>query len=113
MDRTPAGRRFNRRIGRGEFAGNLFRRVKVKPRLVVERMIGDFMPRVGNRSKDAAVRLERRVLANTTSDPQEENETAGEAPLIRVQGFASRPEVQKLNRSNVYFFVRFRRGCRF
>ncbi len=26
-------------------------------------------------------------------------------PLIRVQGFVSRPEIQKLNRNNIYFFV--------
>jgi len=49
--------------------------------------------------------VERRVLAAASPEAGEEGETAGEAPLIRVQGFISRPEVQRLNRNNVYFFV--------
>jgi DNA mismatch repair protein MutL len=48
--------------------------------------------------------VERRVLA-ATPEPGEEGEAPGEAPLIRVEGFISRPEVQKLNRNNIYFFV--------
>lgn len=48
--------------------------------------------------------VERRVLP-TYPEPGEEAEPAGEAPLIRVEGFISRPEVQKLNRNNIYFFV--------
>ena len=47
---------------------------------------------------------ERRVLTGSP-EPGEESEPAGEAPLIRVEGFISRPEVQKLNRNNIYFFV--------
>jgi DNA mismatch repair protein MutL len=48
--------------------------------------------------------VERRVLT-ASAEPDEEGEAPGEAPLIRVQGFISRPEVQKLNRNNIYFFV--------
>ena len=49
--------------------------------------------------------VERRVLTAASPEAGEEGEPSGEAPLIRVQGFISRPEVQKLNRNNVYFFV--------
>ncbi|MGO8787922.1 MAG: DNA mismatch repair endonuclease MutL [Terriglobia bacterium] len=49
--------------------------------------------------------VERRVLTAASSEVGEESEPPGEAPLIRVQGFISRPEVQKLNRNNIYFFV--------
>ena len=49
--------------------------------------------------------VERRVLTAASSKVGEESEPPGEAPLIRVQGFISRPEVQKLNRNNIYFFV--------
>src|SRR5438876_1964365 len=35
----------------------------------------------------------------------EEGEPAEEPPIVRLSGFASRPEVQKLNRNNIYFFV--------
>jgi DNA mismatch repair protein MutL len=38
-------------------------------------------------------------------DSGPEEETAGEAPRVRVHGFVSRPDVQKLNRNNIYFFV--------
>ncbi len=48
--------------------------------------------------------VERRVLTTALPEAGEE-EPSGEAPLIRVQGFISRPEVQKLNRNNIYFFV--------
>ncbi len=49
--------------------------------------------------------VERRILTQPLPGMDEEDESAGEAPLIRVHGFVSRPEVQKLNRNNVYFFV--------
>jgi DNA mismatch repair protein MutL len=49
--------------------------------------------------------VERRVLAAISTEAGEEGESPEEAPLIRVQGFISRPEVQKLNRNNIYFFV--------
>jgi DNA mismatch repair protein MutL len=49
--------------------------------------------------------VERRVSTAPWSEAGEEAEPAGEAPLIRVRGFISRPEIQKLNRNNVYFFV--------
>ena len=49
--------------------------------------------------------VERRVLMAARPEAGEEGEPSGEAPLIRVQGFISRPEVQKLNRNNIYFFV--------
>ena len=48
--------------------------------------------------------VERRVLTPTSSEPAS-GEPAEEAALIRVQGFISRPEIQKLNRNNIYFFV--------
>ncbi len=48
--------------------------------------------------------VERRVLASSP-EPGEPSEPAEEAPLVRVHGFVSRPEVQKLNRNNIYFFV--------
>jgi DNA mismatch repair protein MutL len=48
--------------------------------------------------------VERRVLT-AISEAGDEGEPSGEAPLIRVQGFISRPDVQKLNRNNIYFFV--------
>jgi DNA mismatch repair protein MutL len=49
--------------------------------------------------------VERRVLTSTLPETGEPDEPSGDAPLIRVQGFISRPEVQKLNRNNIYFFV--------
>ena len=48
--------------------------------------------------------VERRVLA-TYPESGEEAEARGESPLIRVHGFVSRPDLQKLNRNNIYFFV--------
>ena len=36
---------------------------------------------------------------------EEEGEIRTGAPLVRVFGFTSRPEVHKLNRNNIYFFV--------
>ncbi|PYV04749.1 MAG: DNA mismatch repair endonuclease MutL, partial [Acidobacteria bacterium] len=57
--------------------------------------------------------LERRMLAAAAPGygpgygPEygEEGEPAEEPPIVRVSGFASRPEAQKLNRNNIYFFV--------
>jgi DNA mismatch repair protein MutL len=49
--------------------------------------------------------VERRVLTAASPEGIEECESSEEAPLIRVQGFISRPEIQKLNRNNIYFFV--------
>jgi len=49
--------------------------------------------------------VERRVLTAILPESGEPEEPSTEAPLIRVQGFISRPEVQKLNRNNIYFFV--------
>jgi DNA mismatch repair protein MutL len=49
--------------------------------------------------------VERRMLMPALPEACEEVEPAGEAPVIRVRGFVSRPEVQKLNRNNIYFFV--------
>ena len=49
--------------------------------------------------------VERRVLTAALPEGSDEGESSEEAPLIRVQGFISRPEVQKLNRNNIYFFV--------
>ena len=48
--------------------------------------------------------IERRVPAAPLPEVEEEGEN-GEAALVRVRGFVSRPEVQKLNRNNIYFFV--------
>ena len=48
--------------------------------------------------------IERRVLASSP-EPGEPSVPAEEAAVIRVHGFVSRPEVQKLNRNNIYFFV--------
>ncbi len=49
--------------------------------------------------------VERRVPMAQLPESGEPEEAAGEAPTIRVQGFVSRPEIQKLNRNNIYFFV--------
>jgi len=47
--------------------------------------------------------LERRMPI--TAPPEEEAETPEEATVVRVSGFVSRPEVQKLNRNSIFFFV--------
>ena len=49
--------------------------------------------------------VERRVLTAASPEGSEGSESSEEAPVIRVYGFISRPEVQKLNRNNIYFFV--------
>jgi DNA mismatch repair protein MutL len=47
---------------------------------------------------------ERKVLSAPLEGGEEGGATS-EPPSIRVRGFVSRPEVQKLNRNNIYFFV--------
>jgi DNA mismatch repair protein MutL len=49
--------------------------------------------------------VERRMVVPAPPGIEEEGESAAEAPLVRVYGFTSRPEVHKLNRNNIYFFV--------
>lgn len=48
--------------------------------------------------------LERRMPASAEA-PQEETEPSAAEFVVRISGFASRPEIQKLNRNNIYFFV--------
>ena len=48
--------------------------------------------------------LERRMPPPYAGPPEDEAEGI-ERPLVRVSGFVSRPEVQKLNRNHIYFFV--------
>jgi DNA mismatch repair protein MutL len=48
--------------------------------------------------------VERRMTFQAALDSEEEGFST-EAPLVRVFGFTSRPEVHKLNRNNIYFFV--------
>jgi DNA mismatch repair protein MutL len=49
--------------------------------------------------------VERRILGAIPGESGEESESLKEAPVVSVRGFVSRPEVQKLNRKNIYFFV--------
>jgi DNA mismatch repair protein MutL len=49
--------------------------------------------------------VERRMTIPAALDYEEEGEVPPEGPLVRVFGFTSRPEVHKLNRNNIYFFV--------
>jgi len=49
--------------------------------------------------------LERRMTPPAPWEAGEEGEVSGEAPRVRVFGFTSRPEVHKLNRNSIYFFV--------
>jgi DNA mismatch repair protein MutL len=49
--------------------------------------------------------VERRMTFPGPPEAVEEGEIPTEAPLVRVFGFTSRPEVHKLNRNNIYFFV--------
>jgi len=51
------------------------------------------------------VPVERRMTVPAPPGMAEEGESPAEAPLVRVFGFTSRPEVHKLNRNNIYFFV--------
>jgi DNA mismatch repair protein MutL len=51
---------------------------------------------------------ERPMLVAATPTYGSEGEEAGEPegpPIVRVSGFVSRPEVEKLNRNSIYFFV--------
>ncbi len=47
--------------------------------------------------------VERRMVAPAPSEEGAEDSPV--APLVRLAGFVSRPEVQKLNRNQIYFFV--------
>jgi len=49
--------------------------------------------------------VERRIPMAAPPEAGEEVATAEEALTARVAGFVSRPEVQKLNRNQIYFFV--------
>ncbi|MBI4164397.1 MAG: DNA mismatch repair endonuclease MutL [Acidobacteria bacterium] len=48
--------------------------------------------------------VERQMPPPSFAAPEEENDTANPI-IVRVFGFASRPEVQKLNRNQIFFFV--------
>jgi DNA mismatch repair protein MutL len=49
---------------------------------------------------------ERPMITSTTFEEDEETaEVPAGPPVVRVHGFVSRPEVQKLNRNSIYFFV--------
>jgi DNA mismatch repair protein MutL len=47
----------------------------------------------------------RRIPIAMPGEPVDEPEPSQEPPAVSVRGFVSRPEVQKLNRNNIYFFV--------
>jgi len=49
--------------------------------------------------------LERRLPSSTAPASEEAAEGIEEAVNVRVTGFVSRPEVQRLNRNQIYFFV--------
>lgn len=49
--------------------------------------------------------VERRMSAAPAAETAEEGEQPEEPVVVRVSGFVSRPEVQKLNRNQIYFFV--------
>ena len=49
--------------------------------------------------------IERQVLMAGAPESGAEDEPAGPPLRVHLQGFVSRPDVQKLNRNNVYFFV--------
>jgi DNA mismatch repair protein MutL len=49
--------------------------------------------------------VERRIMTSGPAESSEDSETPSEPAVVRVLGFVSRPEVQKLNRNNIYFFV--------
>ncbi len=48
---------------------------------------------------------ERRMLAPPPTGSSAEGGAPEEALMVRISGFVSRPEVQKLNRNQIYFFV--------
>ena len=49
--------------------------------------------------------VERRMISPTLPDAAEDEEASPEAARVRLHGFVSRPEIQKLNRNQIYFFV--------
>jgi len=49
--------------------------------------------------------IERRMDLPTLPELEEEESAGPEVPILRVSGFVSRPEVQRLNRNQIYFFV--------
>jgi DNA mismatch repair protein MutL len=49
--------------------------------------------------------VERRMSEALAAETAEEGEQPEEPVVVRVSGFVSRPEVQKLNRNQIYFFV--------
>jgi DNA mismatch repair protein MutL len=49
--------------------------------------------------------VERRIPAATEPDPSQDAAAPEEAATLHLTGFVSRPEVQKLNRNQIYFFV--------
>ncbi|MBZ5564659.1 MAG: DNA mismatch repair endonuclease MutL, partial [Acidobacteriia bacterium] len=49
--------------------------------------------------------VERRMVTSGPPESGEEAEAPAEPAVVRVMGFVSRPEVQKLNRNSIYFFV--------
>ncbi len=49
--------------------------------------------------------LERRLPADLSLEPDQPGVEREEPGSLRVTGFVSRPEVQKLNRNQIYFFV--------
>ncbi len=49
--------------------------------------------------------VERRMLMSPPPGFGAEEAEPAEPPIVRVSGFASRPEVHKLNRNHIYFFV--------
>lgn len=63
---------------------------------------------MGGRLLDQLVEIapiERRMPMLPAPDGGEEVETTADPTVVRVSGFISRPEVQKLNRNHIYFFV--------
>jgi len=49
--------------------------------------------------------VERRMAVYSAPGAPDDDETPSEAVIVRLWGFISRPEVQKLNRNSIYFFV--------
>ena len=49
--------------------------------------------------------VERRIMFAASQEADEAIGPSEPPPQVRVHGFISRPEVQKLNRNNIYFFV--------
>jgi DNA mismatch repair protein MutL len=49
--------------------------------------------------------VERRLPVSVAFGELEENESPAPPGIVRLSGFVSRPEVQRLNRNEVYFFV--------